>query len=90
MQLVSFYLQIQSIDLGCENDFLSLTSYFSLILAAARALIDQPLDAEEIARRAMEIAADMCVYTNKNFMVETMSTEISEESNGSRTEKENE
>lgn len=43
--------------------------------AAARALIDQPLDAEEIAKKAMEIAADMCVYTNNNFMVETMATE---------------
>ena len=51
--------------------------FILLYLAAARALIDQPLDAEQIARKAMEIAADMCVYTNNNFMVETMSTEPS-------------
>lgn len=41
--------------------------------AAARALIDQPnLDAEEIGRRSMQIAADICVYTNHNFVVEVL------------------
>lgn len=39
-------------------------------LAAARALIDGPLPAEDIARRAMAIAADICVYTNGNLTVE--------------------
>jgi ATP-dependent HslUV protease subunit HslV len=39
-------------------------------LAAARALIDQPLEAEEIARKAMQIAGDICVYTNHNFVEE--------------------
>ncbi len=41
-------------------------------LAAARALLDQPLDAEEIARRAMGIAADICVYTNTNLVIESL------------------
>jgi ATP-dependent HslUV protease subunit HslV len=41
-------------------------------LAAARALADQPLDAEAIARKAMGIAADICVYTNNNLTVETL------------------
>ncbi|MER2606933.1 MAG: ATP-dependent protease subunit HslV [Siculibacillus sp.] len=41
-------------------------------LAAARALIDQDLDAEAIARRAMKIAADICVYTNHNVVVESL------------------
>jgi ATP-dependent HslUV protease subunit HslV len=41
-------------------------------LAAARALIDMDLDAEEIARRALNIAADICVYTNHNLTVETI------------------
>ena len=41
-----------------------------LFLAAARALIDQDLEAEEIGHRAMTIAADMCVYTNHNFISE--------------------
>ncbi len=42
-------------------------------LAAARALIDTDADAETIARRAMAIAADICVYTNGNLTVETIS-----------------
>lgn len=41
-------------------------------LAAARALMDQPLDAEAIARKAMDIAADICVYTNRNVIVESL------------------
>ena len=41
-------------------------------LAAARALADQPIDAETIARRAMDIAADICVYTNRNLVVEVV------------------
>jgi ATP-dependent HslUV protease subunit HslV len=41
-------------------------------LAAARALMDGPLGAEEIVRRALDIAADICVYTNRNITVETL------------------
>jgi len=41
-------------------------------LAAARALLDGPLDAEGIVRRALDIAADICVYTNRNVTVETL------------------
>ncbi len=37
---------------------------------AARALIDQPLDAVTIVRRAMAIAGEICVYTNGNLVVE--------------------
>ena len=43
-------------------------------LAAARALIDGPLDAEAIVRKAMDIAADICVYTNRNVTIETLKT----------------
>jgi ATP-dependent HslUV protease, peptidase subunit HslV len=43
-------------------------------LAAARALLDQPLDAEQIARKAMAIAAEICVYTNTNVVIETLPT----------------
>jgi ATP-dependent HslUV protease subunit HslV len=39
-------------------------------LAAARALINMDLSAEEIARRAMAIAADICVYSNTNVTFE--------------------
>lgn len=39
-------------------------------LAAGRALYDQDLSAEDIARKAMQIAADICVYTNESLIVE--------------------
>ena len=41
-------------------------------LAAARALADYEDDAERIARRAMEVAAEVCVFTNGNVTVETV------------------
>ena len=41
-------------------------------LAAARALADSDHDAEAISRRAMAIAADICVYTNGNLTVESI------------------
>src|SRR5499433_2323377 len=41
-------------------------------LAAARALLDGPLDAEAIVRKAMDIAADICVYTNRSVTIETL------------------
>lgn len=41
-------------------------------LAAARALADTDLGAEEIARKAMAIAADICVYTNGNVTLEAL------------------
>ena len=44
-------------------------------LAAARALMDTDMDAEEIARKAMKIAADICVFTNENLVVESLAVE---------------
>ncbi len=41
-------------------------------LAAARALLDTDLDAEAVARKAMAIAADICVYTNANLIIESL------------------
>lgn len=41
-------------------------------LAAARALTDYETDAEKVARRAMAIAAEVCVYTNDQLTVETI------------------
>jgi ATP-dependent HslUV protease subunit HslV len=40
--------------------------------AAARALYEHNDDAEAIARKAMDIAADICVYTNRNLTVESL------------------
>jgi ATP-dependent HslUV protease subunit HslV len=44
-------------------------------LAAARALIDTDLDAETIARKAMAIAADICVYTNAQVTIESLESD---------------
>ncbi|WP_394033086.1 ATP-dependent protease subunit HslV [Xanthobacter albus] len=44
----------------------------SYALAAARALADREDDPEAIARRALEIAADICIYTNRNIVIETI------------------
>ena len=41
-------------------------------LAAARALMDGDLDAEAIARKAMAIAAEICVYTNDQLVIESL------------------
>ena len=51
----------------------------SYALAAARALIDrEDLDAEQVARRAMEIAADIDIYTNNSFLFEIIDCSASE------------
>ena len=41
-------------------------------LAAARALVDYEQDAETICRKAMGIAADVCVFTNGNLTIEAL------------------
>ena len=41
-------------------------------LAAARALIESELDAEAIVRKSLDIAAEICIYTNRNVVVETV------------------
>jgi ATP-dependent HslUV protease subunit HslV len=53
-----------------EHDITAIGSGGNYALAAGRALMDSAHDAEEIARRAMAIAADICVYTNGNLTVE--------------------
>jgi len=55
-----------------EEGVMAIGSGGNYALAAARALIDTDKDAEEIARKAMKIAADICVYTNGNVIVETL------------------
>jgi ATP-dependent HslUV protease subunit HslV len=42
-------------------------------LAAARALLPTDLDAEAIARRSLQIASEICVYTNTNIVIESIS-----------------
>ncbi len=55
-----------------EHDVVAVGSGGNFALAAARALYDHLDDAEAIARRAMDIAADICVYTNRSLTVERL------------------
>ncbi len=55
-----------------EHDVAAIGSGGNYALAAARAMMDSDRDAETIARDAMAIAADICVYTNGNLTVETI------------------
>ncbi len=55
-----------------ENGIIAIGSGGNYALAAARALADSDMDAEQIARRAMKIAADICVFTNENVTVEKL------------------
>jgi ATP-dependent HslUV protease subunit HslV len=57
-----------------ENGLIGVGSGGPFALAAARALFDTDLSAEEIARRAMKIAAELCIYTNENVTIESLST----------------
>lgn len=53
-----------------EHDVAAIGSGGNYALAAARGLIGSDRSAEEVARDAMAIAADICVYTNGNLTVE--------------------
>ena len=56
-----------------EGGIIAIGSGGNYALSAARALIDvDGLDAEAIARKAMGIAADICVYTNHNLVIEKL------------------
>ncbi|PRD44354.1 HslU--HslV peptidase proteolytic subunit [Phyllobacterium phragmitis] len=58
-----------------EHGVMAIGSGGNYALAAARALIDTDTSAEEIARKAMQIAADICVYTNGNVIIESLDAE---------------
>ena len=56
-----------------EDGIIGIGSGGNYALSAARALIDMDeLDAEAIARKSMKIAADICVYTNENVILESL------------------
>ena len=57
-----------------EDGLIGIGSGGAYALAAARALSGFDLPAEEIARRAMKIAAGICVFTNENITVESLKT----------------
>jgi ATP-dependent HslUV protease subunit HslV len=55
-----------------EGGIAAIGSGGNFALAAAKALAGTDLDADAIARRAMEIAAEICVYTNTNVILEAL------------------
>ncbi|WP_109313826.1 MULTISPECIES: ATP-dependent protease subunit HslV [Ruegeria] len=55
-----------------EHNVAAIGSGGNFALAAARAMMGSDKPAEEVAREAMAIAADICVYTNGNLTVETI------------------
>lgn len=55
-----------------EDGLIGIGSGGPYALAAARALIDLDLSAEDIARKAMKIASEICIYTNANVVIETL------------------
>jgi len=67
---VSLLLTGQGDVLEPEDGVIGIGSGGNYALAAARALMTTDLPAEEIARRAMAIAAQICVYTNGNVVLE--------------------
>ena len=69
---VSLLLTGQGDVLEPEDGVIGIGSGGNYALAAARALVDTEADAEAICRKAMTIAAQICVYTNGNLTVETL------------------
>jgi ATP-dependent HslUV protease subunit HslV len=58
-----------------EDGLIGIGSGGMYALSAARALLEvEGLDAEAIARKALAIAAGVCVYTNENVVIEKLST----------------
>lgn len=57
-----------------EHGVTAIGSGGNYALAAARALAETDMAAEEVARRAMKIAAEICVYTNENLVLEALDT----------------
>ena len=55
-----------------ESGIMGIGSGGNYALAAARALADSEMTADAIVRRSLDIAADICVYTNRNVTVETL------------------
>lgn len=57
-----------------EEGVVGIGSGGNYALAAAQALYDSDLSAEEIAKKAMAIAADICIYTNSNLTIEKLAS----------------
>lgn len=60
---------------SADGSVIGIGSGGNFALAAAKALMPSELDAETIVRRAMAIAAEICVYTNGNLVLETLESD---------------
>jgi ATP-dependent HslUV protease, peptidase subunit HslV len=58
-----------------EHGTIAIGSGGNYAFAAARAMMDSDKSAEDVARQALDIAAEICVYTNHNLVVETLDAE---------------
>lgn len=58
-----------------EHGLIGIGSGGNYALAAARALADMDMSAEDIAKRAMAVAAGICVYTNDQVVIESLDTD---------------
>ena len=67
---VSLLITGQGDVLEPENNITGIGSGGNYALSAARALIDTDLSAEEIAKKSIHIAAEICVFTNSNITIE--------------------
>ena len=71
---VSLLITGQGDVLEPENNITGIGSGGNYALSAARALIDTGLSAEEIAKKSIQIAAEICVFTNSNITIEKIET----------------
>ena len=53
-----------------EGDVIGIGSGGNYALAAGKVLIEGEMSAEEVAKKAIKVAADICVFTNNNVKVE--------------------
>ena len=60
--------------LSPDHHVVAIGSGGNYALSAARAIYEYEDDAAVVARKAMEIAADVCIYTNANFTVEEIAS----------------
>ncbi len=65
-----------------ENDLMAIGSGSAYARSAARALMENTeLDARTIVQKSLEIAADICIYTNRNLVIETLDSGPAEAAN---------
>ena len=70
MLLGMIFQKLQGDVLEPEGDVIGIGSGGNYALAAAKVLIETDLSAEEVAKKSIKVASDICVFTNNNITVE--------------------